>query len=174
MSDRSGLGRAWLKRVRSRLGSLRCWLGLKLQALVDWMAPRARGCDRRDDPAWETLSSDREELETLIFFLEGRLRDAELRLDTLQSPGVREALPLNTAERVEALVTTVAILTKSVVQLSLQMQHLYDELGMDPNDPLEDIFFSSFAGDEGDEGDEGADGGPGEGGFGGGLGGMIN
>lgn len=178
MSDRSGSGRAWSKRILGRLGSLRCWLGLKLQALVDWMAPGARVRDRRDDPAWETFSSDREELETLIFFLEGRLRDAELRLDALQSPGVRETLPLNTAERVEALVTTVAILTKSVVQLSLQVQHLYDELGMDPNDPLEDIFFSFGAGQDGedDEGEEedGKRSGPGEGGFGGGLGGMIN
>lgn len=175
MSDKSGRARTWTKLIRGKFSALRCWLSRKLQALVDWVVP-GHSHVRQSNAVREMLFSDREELETLVFFLEGRLRDVELRLDALQSPRTRETLPLNTHERVEALVTTIAILTKSVVQLSLQVNHLYDELGMDPNDPLEDIFFS-FSGDQNEEDNEDEDGmlrGPGKGGEGGGLGGMIN
>jgi hypothetical protein len=153
-------------RLRRALSSLRSWLRRRLEALVGWVSS---GTLTPAGPASKGLKG--EDLQELAFFLEGRIRDAELRLDALQGTTGRTSLTPNTHERVEALVTTVAVLTKSVVQLSLQVQHLYDELGMDPNDPLEDIFFSSFSGDEGDDD---TDEGPDEGGFGGGLGGMIN
>jgi len=144
--------------------------------LGDWIGKRVRALaaaidrlDQKDRSRSDVL--DRSDLEGLVFFLEGRVQDLELRLDGMQAG--RGVGGTDTSERVEALVTTVAVLTKSVVQLSLQAQHLYDELGMDPNDPLEDIFFSAGEGLD-DEEDEPTGGGSSSGGFGGGLGGMIN
>ncbi len=146
--------------LRGLLTALRAWLDRKLLLLF-----------RRPSPRRRTDVLDRSDLEGLVFFLEGRVQDLELRLDGMQAG--RGVGGTDTSERVEALVTTVAVLTKSVVQLSLQAQHLYDELGMDPNDPLEDIFFSAGDGLDDDE-DEPTGGGSSSGGFGGGLGGMIN
>jgi len=149
--------------LRGLLAALRDWLDRKLLSRF-----RRPGAQAQAD----VLDREGEDLVDFIFFLEGRVQDLESRLGG--APLRRGPTGADTSERVEALVTTVAVLTKSVVQLSLQVQHLYDELGMDPNDPLEDIFFSAGEGLGDGEDDEPTGSGSSSGGFGGGLGGMIN